>query len=157
VGAGFGYLGQVADQRLSARLAYHLYHHGALRLGHEAAYPLWLGSRYLFRTGVPAGLGVTEEHLENQAQDRCPSSTQPAPPTHSPTQPAYSMSPLDLWNFVWEQGLTGIEIGAGVLGIFLTVTGGYSIRDLLQTPRAERIFRDIAAPFGAFLGAAACC
>ena len=72
VGAGFGYLGQVADQRLSARLAYHLYHHGALRLGHEAAYPLWLGSRYLFRTGVPAGLGVTEEHLENQAQDRWP-------------------------------------------------------------------------------------
>ena len=72
MGAGFGYLGQVADQRLTSRLAYHLYQYVALRVGHEAAYPLWLGSHYLFRKAAPAGLGVTEEHLENQAQDRWP-------------------------------------------------------------------------------------
>lgn len=72
IGTGFGYLGMGAGNLLTKRLAYHIYRHTAVRMGHDVGYPLWLGGYHLFRTVIPAGIGVTEEHLENHAQDRWP-------------------------------------------------------------------------------------
>ncbi len=42
-------------------------------LGREAGQQVWLGSRFLFQGTVPAGIGVTEEHMENQAGRTWPS------------------------------------------------------------------------------------
>ena len=79
IGTGFGYLGMGAGQLLTKRLAYHIYRHTAVRLGHDVGYPLWLGGYHVFRAGILSGIGVTEEHLENQAQDRWPVSPSSAP------------------------------------------------------------------------------
>lgn len=73
IGSGLGYVGEGVGQILTKRRAYLFYHASALRLGHDVAYPIWLGSYHLFQTVIPAGMGVTEEHLENKAQDRWPS------------------------------------------------------------------------------------
>lgn len=72
----------VSEQGGCSPSAWHttLYRYTAVRMGHDVGYPLWLGGYHLLRTVVPAGLGVTEEHLENKAQDRWPT---PAPP-HTP-------------------------------------------------------------------------
>ena len=72
IGTGLGYVGIGTEKLLTKRLAFLLYHKTALRMGYDVGYPVWLGSSHLFLTGVPAGLGITEEHLENKAQDRWP-------------------------------------------------------------------------------------
>ena len=70
VGTGFGYLGMGAGSLLTKKLAAHLYLYTGVHLGHNLNYPLWLGGCQVFRAGVLSGIGVTEEHLENKAQDR---------------------------------------------------------------------------------------
>lgn len=67
IGTTFGYLGEEAGVVLNKRIAYRLYRHSSINLGHDVGYPVWLGSSHLFHTTVPASIGVMEEHLENQA------------------------------------------------------------------------------------------
>lgn len=82
IGTGGGLAGSLAERVLTRRLAYALYQGAALRLGHEVAYPVWLGSNHLFRTVVPSAIGITEEYWENQAQDQWPA---PPPATNTDT------------------------------------------------------------------------
>ena len=70
IGTGFGYAGLGAGHLLSERMAQRVYQYGALRLGQNEVPPGWLGSGLGWaRTFATAGLGVTEEHWENRAQD----------------------------------------------------------------------------------------
>ena len=78
IGTGFGYLGMGAGNLLTKKLAAHLYLYTGVHWGHNLNYPLWLGGYHVFRAGVLSGIGVTEEHLENKAQDRWPVSPSPA-------------------------------------------------------------------------------
>ena len=82
IGTGFGYLGMGAGNLLTKKLAAHLYLYTGVHWGHNLKYPLWLGGYHVFRAGVLSGIGVTEEHLENKAQDRWPT------PDSSATSPA---------------------------------------------------------------------
>ena len=90
IGTGFGYLGQGAEYLLTRRLAYGLYRTTAQRLGHDIGYPVWFGSYHFFTKVVPSGIGITEEHLENQAQDYWPApDASPAPDTVKVPKPPY--------------------------------------------------------------------
>jgi len=99
IGTVGGYSGQLADHFLSKRLAYRLYTQAALRVGPQAAYPVWLGSAHLFRTVTPHGIGVTEEYLENKAQDEWPVDTAgvaPAAPLPEAAPPMPNFPPVTI-------------------------------------------------------------
>ena len=57
------------------------------------------------------------------------------------------MSAADLWTFVRQQGLTGIEIGAIVVGVFMLGGELWDVWGRLRKPRRTRTRGDVVRPF----------
>ena len=60
------------------------------------------------------------------------------------------MSAADLWNFVRQQGLTGIEIGAVLFGLFLLGLGVYILPEALRKPWRQWTYNDVVTILSIF-------
>jgi hypothetical protein len=82
IGTVGGYSGDGAKKLIGQKLlsTYRSYQRLAWNVGHEVAYPVVLGGYRSLQFAVPNAIGITEETLENKAQDRWPIPELPAAP-----------------------------------------------------------------------------